>query len=150
MTAEGIDFGQYWAVERLAGATVPRDRLSPAAAAMARGKVPDGKGPFPAAPGFHLDAAAYVAVRHYLRAVVSTESLDADQVNEEMRTTPVYFFGRSARLRLDGRLTSDLALLRVKPPEAMGGDWDHYEQIGIIPVSNIYRPLSQTGCVLTH
>jgi branched-chain amino acid transport system substrate-binding protein len=94
-------------------------------------------------------AAAYVAVRHYLRAVVVTEGLDAVLINQEMRRTQVYYFGRTARLRLDGRLAIDLSLLRVKPPEAMRDDWDHYEQIGIIPAADIYRPLSQTGCQLS-
>jgi len=91
-------------------------------------------------------AAAYAAVRHFLRAVVATETLDAVLVNEEMRRNPVYFFGRTARLRLDGRLMADLSLLRVKAPEAMHGAWDHYEQIGVIPAADVYRPISQTGC----
>jgi branched-chain amino acid transport system substrate-binding protein len=91
-------------------------------------------------------AAAYVSVRHYLRAVASLDSLDARLINQEMRRTPVYFFGRSARLRLDGRLAIDLSLLRVKPPEAMQEDWDHYEQAAVIQAADIYRPLAQTGC----
>ena len=95
-----------------------------------------------------VHAAAYVAVRHYLRAVVATDGADAALINQEMRRTPVYFFGRNGRLRLDGRLALDLSLLRVKPPEAMRGDWDHYEQIGTIPGADVFRPLSQTGCTL--
>jgi branched-chain amino acid transport system substrate-binding protein len=91
-------------------------------------------------------AGAYVAVRHYLRAVGVTQGLDAGLINQEMRRTPVYFFGHSARLRLDGRLAADLLLLRVKPPDAMHGEWDHYEQIGTISAAEIYRPLNQTGC----
>jgi branched-chain amino acid transport system substrate-binding protein len=93
-------------------------------------------------------AAAYAAVRHYLRAVAVTESLDTVQINQEMRRTPVYFFGRSARLRLDGRMTADLSLLRAKPPETMQGDWDHYESISTIPAAEIFRPFNQTGCSL--
>jgi branched-chain amino acid transport system substrate-binding protein len=95
-----------------------------------------------------VHAAAYVAVRHYLRAVAVTQGLDADIINQEMRRTPVYFFGRSARLRLDGRLAIDLSLLRTKPPEAMRTEWDHYEQIGLIPAADIYRPPNLTGCKL--
>ena len=93
-------------------------------------------------------AAAYVAVRHYLRAAVVTGGLDGSLINEEMRRAPVYFFGRSARLRLDGRLATDLSLQRVKPAEVMHGPWDHYEQIGIVPYTEIYRPLNRTGCAL--
>ncbi|HEY4174613.1 MAG TPA: hypothetical protein VGM42_16400 [Rhodopila sp.] len=61
----------------------------------------------------------------------------------------VYFFGRTALVRLDGRLAIDLSLLRVKPAAAMCGDWDHYEPIGVIPAADILRPLNQTGCTLT-
>jgi branched-chain amino acid transport system substrate-binding protein len=106
---------------------------------------------FFAATGQMPDAAhatAYVAVRHYLRAAIVSESLDADAIIREMRRSPVYFFGRSAKLRLDGRLSADLSLLRVKPPETMRHAWDHYEPIGVIPAADIYRPLNQTGCVL--
>lgn len=91
-------------------------------------------------------AAAYAAVRHYLRSVVATGTLDAVLVNEEMRRNPVYFFGRTARLRVDGRLTADLSVLRVKAPDTMHGPWDHFEQIGIIPESDAYPPINRTGC----
>ena len=67
-------------------------------------------------------------------------------INQEMRRTPVCFFGRFARLRLDGRLAIDLSLPRVKPPKVMQGEWDHYDQIGVIPAPCIDRPLNQTGC----
>ncbi len=93
-------------------------------------------------------AAAYVAVRHYVRAVVATQSIDTALVNEEMRRNPVYFFGRTAHLRLDGRLTADLSLLRVKAPDTMHGPWDHYEQIGVIPAADVYSPIGQSGCHL--
>jgi len=93
-------------------------------------------------------AAAYVAMRHFLRASIVTESLDAGAINQEMRRTPVYFFGRAARLRLDGRLAIDLSLLRVKAPDATVAEWDHYEQIGVISATDVYRPLNQTGCVV--
>lgn len=104
---------------------------------------------FFAATGQMPDAAhatAYVAVRHYLRAAIASDSLDADVISQEMRRSPVYFFGRSAKLRIDGRLSVDLSLLRAKAPEAMMHDWDHYEQIGLIAAADIYRPLYQTGC----
>jgi branched-chain amino acid transport system substrate-binding protein len=93
-------------------------------------------------------ASAYVAVRHYLRAAAVTDGLDADVINQEMRRTPVYFFGRPARLRLDGRLALDLSLLRAKSPEAMRGEWDHYEQIGVVPAADVFRPVNITGCQL--
>jgi branched-chain amino acid transport system substrate-binding protein len=80
--------------------------------------------------------------------VAATDAMDAQLINQEMRRTPVYFFGRSARLRLDGRLVADLSLLQVKSPEAMRGEWDHYQQIGVIADSEVYPALNQTGCAL--
>jgi branched-chain amino acid transport system substrate-binding protein len=71
---------------------------------------------FVAATGLMPDtphAAAYVATRHYQRAGVLTEGLDAPRINQEMRRIPIYFFGRSAQLRIDGRLAADLSVLRV-------------------------------------
>lgn len=94
-------------------------------------------------------AGAYVAIRHFLRAVVATEGLEAGPIAEEMRRAPAYFFGRSGKLRLDGRLSIDLSLLRAKPPEALKGEWDHFEPVGIIPAADVFRPLSQAGCPLS-
>jgi hypothetical protein len=68
-------------------------------------------------------------------------------LNQEMRRASVCFFGRSARLRLDGRLAIDLSLPCVKRPKVMQGGWDHYDQIGVIPAPCIDRPLNQTGCI---
>jgi branched-chain amino acid transport system substrate-binding protein len=93
-------------------------------------------------------AAAYVAVRHYLRAANITGELDAGMINQEMRRTPVYFFGRPARLRLDGRLAIDLSLLRVKAPEAMRAEWDHYDPAGVVPAADLDRPVNRKGCSL--
>jgi branched-chain amino acid transport system substrate-binding protein len=93
-------------------------------------------------------AAAYVAVRHYLRAVAASEGMDAGLNNKEMRRAPVYFAGQMGRPRLDGRLAADRSLTRAKPPEAMHGEWDYYEAIGVVPAADIYRRLSQFGCPL--
>ncbi len=93
-------------------------------------------------------AGAYVAVRHLLRAVVATDGLDAGPIADEMRRTPVYFFARTGKLRLDGRLSIDLSILRAKPPESLKGEWDHFEPVGTIPAADAFRPLAQSGCPL--
>ena len=59
-----------------------------------------------------------------------------------------HFFGRFALRRVDGRLAIDLSRPRVKPPEVMQGEWDHYDQIGVVPAACIDRPLNRTGCIL--
>lgn len=95
-------------------------------------------------------AAAYVAVRHFLRGVTAADSIDTEPVASEMRAEPVYFFGRTGHLRLDGRLAIDLSLLRGKPAEAQGGEWDHFEQVGTISALGLYKPLNQSACPLVR
>lgn len=62
---DGLEITQHWAVERLAGATVSRDRLSPAAVAMARGRTGS-------VFGHHLDASTYSsALRSLVRGRIA-------------------------------------------------------------------------------
>jgi hypothetical protein len=65
-------------------------------------------------------AAAYAVGRHYPREGNVAEGLDATLINQEMRCIAVYFFGRSTRSRPDGRLATELFLLRFKPAEGNG------------------------------
>jgi hypothetical protein len=51
--------------------------------------------------------------------------IGADLIKQDA-TRPDLPFGRSAELRLDGRLSLYLSLLRAKPPRAMLGELDHY------------------------
>ena len=46
-----------------------------------------------------------------------------------LRRNPVYFFGSSGRLRIDGTLLLDVGLFRVKPPDQVTETWDYYKQI---------------------
>jgi len=91
-------------------------------------------------------AATYAAILHYIRCVVSMDSLDADKVSQEMRRAPVYVFGRTGRIRLDGRVLLDMTLYRVRDPAAATNDWDCYEQVRTIPATEAYRPPAQGGC----
>jgi hypothetical protein len=86
--------------------------------------------------------ATYVAVRHYLRAVVPIDDADAaqinyNQINREMRRTPSYFFACSARpglsiLGLNGRRAIDLSPAARQTPAgdtrrlgSLQTDWYH-------------------------
>lgn len=84
-------------------------------------------------------------VRHCRRAVIARNGPDTDPIFQEKRRALVYFFGRPTRLRLGERLAAGLALLRVKLPQTMNAVGDHYEQIGVMRVSDIDPPLNQTG-----
>jgi branched-chain amino acid transport system substrate-binding protein len=91
-------------------------------------------------------AATYAAILHYLRCVVSADTLDATAIGLEMRRTPVYFFGRTGRLRVDGRLMLDMTLYRTRSPATSQNEWDCYEPVRVIPAVEAYRPAGQGGC----
>ncbi|WP_076858380.1 ABC transporter substrate-binding protein [Bradyrhizobium mercantei] len=95
-----------------------------------------------------LQAATYASVKHYLKAVEAAGTDEAKTVNAKMRSLPVDFFGRPARIRADGRVIYDLALYRVKAPSASKAPWDYYERISTIPGDKAFRPESEGGCNL--
>jgi branched-chain amino acid transport system substrate-binding protein len=95
-----------------------------------------------------LQAATYSAMRHYLKAVEAGGTDEARTVNAKMRSMPVDFFGRPARIRQDGRLIYDLFLYRVKAPSASKYSWDYYEKISTIPGDRAFRPEGEGGCWL--
>jgi branched-chain amino acid transport system substrate-binding protein len=94
-------------------------------------------------------AATYAAILHYLRSVVSADTMDAATVSLEMRRTPVYFFGRTGRIRVDGRLVLDMTLYRTRSPAAAQNEWDCYEFARKIPATEAYRTAGQGGCALS-
>ncbi len=98
---------------------------------------------------FH--AGVYSALTHYLQAVEAAGTDDRDAVMEQLRSQPINdFFARNGKLREDGRLVHDMHLVRVKAPEDMEGEWDHYEMIRTIPGDEAYMPLSESRCALVN
>ena len=95
-----------------------------------------------------LQAATYASVKHYLRAVEAGGTDEAKAVNAKMRSMPVDFFGRPAHIRQDGRVIYDLALYRVKSPDASKREWDYYEKIATITGDKAFRPENEGGCNL--
>lgn len=94
-------------------------------------------------------AGAYSAVRHYLRAVEATGSVDPDVVMAAMREMPVDdFFAEGGRLRADGRMVHDMYLVRVKRPSQSRGRSDYHEVQRVIPAAEAFRPLELGGCPL--
>jgi branched-chain amino acid transport system substrate-binding protein len=78
----------------------------------------DGKAPTKA------HATNYAAVTHYLDAVDAAGTTDAQAVMAKMRELPINYFGRPAHQRIDGRVTYDLDLYRVKTPQESKGPYD--------------------------
>ncbi len=95
-------------------------------------------------------AAAYVSVLHYLRAVEAVGTDEARAVNARMRQMPVDYFGRPATIRPSGRVVYDLSLYQVKAPAESRQAWDYYRQVGIVPADQAFRPMADEGCPLNR
>jgi len=77
-------------------------------------------------------AAVYLSVRHYLKAIAATGTDDAAIVNAQMRKMPADYFGQTATIRPDGRVLYDLTLYKVKAPSASKYPWDYYQPVRVI------------------
>lgn len=98
-----------------------------------------------------VQAGAYSAVNHYLKAIKAAGSKDPDKVMARMREMPINdFMSHNAKLRADGRVLRDLYLFEVKSPTESKVAWDYYRQIGTIPADKAVRPLDQGGCPLVN
>jgi branched-chain amino acid transport system substrate-binding protein len=96
-----------------------------------------------------VQAGLYGAAKHYLEAVKSAGSTDADKVMAAMQANPVNdFMTKNGQVRKDGKVVRDMYLFEVKKPEESKGPWDYYKLIRQIPASEVTRPLTEGGCAL--
>lgn len=98
-----------------------------------------------------VQAAAYSAVGHYLKAIQAAGTDEAKAVMARMREMPVNdAFAKNGRLRPDGRMEHDMYLMQVKKPAESKGPWDYYNLVATIPGAVATRPLSQSDCPLVR
>lgn len=96
-----------------------------------------------------VQASAYGAAMHYLTAVKAVGEDDAAKVSERMRATPVNdFMTKNGTIRADGRVVRDMYVFRVKSPAQSRGEWDLYEQIGVIPGAEAFQKADPAACPL--
>ena len=95
-------------------------------------------------------AGVYSATVHYLKSVQAAGTDDSDAVMAKMRELPVAFFGKTGRLREDGRMVHDMYLLRVKSPEQSSQPWDYFDLVSVVPGDQAFQPLAQSTCPLVH
>jgi branched-chain amino acid transport system substrate-binding protein len=93
-------------------------------------------------------AANYAAVTHYLDAVDAAGTTEPKLVMAKMRELPIDYFGRPAKQRIDGRVTYDLDLYRVKSPQESKGPYDYYKHVRTIPASEAWLLVGAGGCKL--
>ena len=93
-------------------------------------------------------AGVYSATRHYLKAVEAAGTERSDAVMAKMRELPVEFFGKTGRLREDGRMVHDMYLFKVKRPEESSRPWDYFELVTTVPGEQSFRPIDRSTCPL--
>jgi branched-chain amino acid transport system substrate-binding protein len=100
-------------------------------------------------PPTQMQASAYSAVNHYLKAVEAAGTDDTDKVLAAMKSMPINdFMTKDGRIREDGRVIRDLYLVRVKAPAESTNEWDLLEVVATIKGDDAFRPLDQGGCPL--
>jgi branched-chain amino acid transport system substrate-binding protein len=96
-----------------------------------------------------MQAGAYSAVLHYLRALKAAGVDDGAKVVAQMKALPTEdpVFGRGT-VREDGRKTHDMYLYEVKSPTESQGPWDYEKLISTVPAGEAVHPLSESECPL--
>ena len=97
-----------------------------------------------------LNAGAYAATLHYLRAVEAVGAAeDGKKVVAQLETAPVDdpLFGMST-IREDGRTLHNMYLFEVKKPNESKEPWDYYKLVSTIPAAEAFRSLQEGGCPL--
>lgn len=91
-------------------------------------------------------ASLYAATIHYLNAVKAAKSTDADAVIRDMKATPADYFGKTAKIREDGRAIFDLDVYQVKKPADSKAPWDLYTKVRTAPGDELFAPINKTTC----
>jgi branched-chain amino acid transport system substrate-binding protein len=97
-------------------------------------------------------AGDYSSTMHYLKAVASAGTDDANAVMGKMRDMPINdFFAKNGHIREDGLVVHDLYLAQVKSPAESKDSWDLYKILAVIPGEEAFLPLSKSVCpMLKH
>ena len=99
-------------------------------------------------PGL-LHAGSYCAATHWLKAVQSVGSTDADAVIAKMKATPVNdFYNDNVKVREDGRVMHTMYLWQVKPAAEAKSPADFCNKLATIAAADAWRPLNEGGCPL--
>jgi len=94
-------------------------------------------------------AGVYSSVSHYLKAVKTAGTTDAEAVMKVMKATPINdMFARNGRIREDGRMVHDMYLFEVKKPQESKGRWDDYKLLATVPGNEAFQSLELSRCPL--
>ncbi|WP_233583074.1 ABC transporter substrate-binding protein [Candidimonas sp. SYP-B2681] len=94
-------------------------------------------------------AGVYSSVRHYLKAVAASQSVQGDVVAAKMREIPIQDpIMHNASIRPDGRVIHDMYLYEVKTPAESKNEWDLSKLVATIPAAEAFQPLATSTCPL--
>lgn len=103
-------------------------------------------------PPTMVQAGAYAATRHWLRAVASLGgAADGAGVVARMKALPADdpAFGRSI-VRANGSVAHPMHLFEVKSPDRSARPWDYYRLLGTVPAAQAFADPAASGCPLTR
>ncbi|MGO4331216.1 ABC transporter substrate-binding protein [Cupriavidus sp. 2TAF22] len=94
-----------------------------------------------------VQAGAYSATMHYLKAIKEAGTADSDKVVEKMKAMPVNdFFASNGTIQKNGLMVHDLYLAQVKTPGESRNGWDLLKITRTIPGASAFRPQAESTC----
>jgi len=97
----------------------------------------------------YLQAGAYSAVTHYLKAVKAAGTDETTAVAAQMRKMKINdAMTENGYIREDGKVMRDIYVVQVKSPEESKEPWDYYKVLATVPAEQAARPLSESQCPL--
>src|SRR5215470_11145009 len=102
------------------------------------------------APTF-LQAGAYSAVTHYLKAVKEAGTDATGPVAAQMKKMKINDpMTENGWIREDGRVMRDFYVVQIKAPAESKAPWDYYKIIGKVAADDAALPLSRSACKLVQ
>ncbi len=96
-----------------------------------------------------IQAGAYSAITHYLKAIEATGTDASDPVIRKMKETPINdFFAQGGKIREDGRMVHDMYLAEAKKPSESTGEWDLLKIKRTIPGDLAFQSMAAGTCPL--
>jgi branched-chain amino acid transport system substrate-binding protein len=94
-------------------------------------------------PPTMIQSGVYSATLNYLKAVEAIGTDEAMAVMAKLRTMDIEdAFARNGKVREDGLMVHDMALMQVKTPAESKGEWDLYNVVSDIPGADAFPPFS--------
>ena len=102
-----------------------------------------------------IQAGAYSAVLHYLKAVaalgVDKAKASGAATIAQMKAMPTddMVFG-PGHVRWDGKFIHPMYVFETKSPAESKAPWDYYKLLKTIPAEQAFQPAAELGCTLLH